>query len=186
MNDQLVQLLLQRFGGAEAVAAIPDLVSQLGAQDPRYATLAQLLAQRQASSSEQSDSLEVDGDEQGVIDAEPVVDALERQERRTSSKKLRRMMTSLYREVEELRTRNDTLAAALGACYLCWGKDTQCPICRGRGQPGAFGPDPALFAMYIAPALKGLATVAPNDVDHQGTSRLQTPAGDGLRDERRP
>lgn len=38
------------------------------------------------------------------------------------------------------------LAAALGACGLCWGDDPACPGCRGRGRPGMVRPDPEMRA----------------------------------------
>jgi hypothetical protein len=59
-------------------------------------------------------------------------------------------------ELEELRRRNDQLAAALGACYLCWGEDPACPICGGLGAAGAAAPDPRYFALYVVPALNRL------------------------------
>ena len=59
-------------------------------------------------------------------------------------------------ELEQLRHRNDQLAAALGACYLCWGEDPVCPICEGAGVPGASPPRPRYFAVYVLPVLNRL------------------------------
>ncbi len=59
-------------------------------------------------------------------------------------------------ELEQLRRRNDQLAAALGACYLCWGEDGECPICNGSGSPGAAPSHTRFFAFYVLPALNRL------------------------------
>ncbi|MEU6040722.1 hypothetical protein ABZ801_35525 [Actinomadura sp. NPDC047616] len=57
---------------------------------------------------------------------------------------------------EELRARNDALAAALGACG-CWGTRAHCPLCGGAGEPGWALPDRSLFACYVHPALRTVA-----------------------------
>lgn len=62
-------------------------------------------------------------------------------------------MNRLYAELEALRTRNDALAAAVGACYLCFGDDPLCEECGGRGVPGSLAPEPAAFRKYVHPAL---------------------------------
>lgn len=53
---------------------------------------------------------------------------------------------------EELTDHNLLLAAALGACD-CWGADPGCPVCQGTGASGWTEPDPALFAVYVTPAV---------------------------------
>lgn len=45
------------------------------------------------------------------------------------------------------------LAGALGAC-ACWGRDPGCPSCAGDGGPGWERPDPALYAEFVAPAVR--------------------------------
>lgn len=69
---------------------------------------------------------------------------------------LRRRLRALSREIERLWILNDTLAAALGACELCWGDDPQCSVCRGRGGPGARHPDRELFSRLVVPAVRRL------------------------------
>jgi hypothetical protein len=56
-------------------------------------------------------------------------------------------------ELEELRERNEALAAALGACFACWGTDIFCTHCGGEGRPGAATPEPRLFRQLVAPAV---------------------------------
>jgi hypothetical protein len=69
---------------------------------------------------------------------------------------LQRIMKRLYRELEDLRERNDSLAAALGACYLCWGEDPGCEFCAGAGTPGSNAPDEILLSHYVTPAIRRL------------------------------
>jgi len=60
----------------------------------------------------------------------------------------------LLAEVQALRLRCDTAAAALGACSLCWGAETTCRVCRGRGRPGFAIPDKELFNELVVPAVR--------------------------------
>jgi hypothetical protein len=66
-------------------------------------------------------------------------------------------MHQMYLEIEQLRARNDKLAAALGACHLCFGDDLSCPECTGRGRPGGAMPDRVLFAALVTPAVRRLS-----------------------------
>jgi hypothetical protein len=58
------------------------------------------------------------------------------------------------RELADLREVNDTVAAALGACPVCWGGDDACAVCRGRGKAGGAAPDPDLFRELVVPAVR--------------------------------
>lgn len=64
-------------------------------------------------------------------------------------------------ERDELRRRNAVLAAALGACELCWGDDATCPSCGGNGAPGGSAVDAELFARYVRPAVLSLKHTNP-------------------------
>src|SRR5271156_3635946 len=66
---------------------------------------------------------------------------------------LQRRADLMCAEMKLLRERNDLLAAALGACCLCWGQDLSCRSCRGRGGPGFCIPDEELFEEYVVPAI---------------------------------
>lgn len=59
----------------------------------------------------------------------------------------------LFAEREDVRRRLEELAAALGACPLCFGEDLLCPTCHGAGEPGARAPDPVAFRRFVVPAL---------------------------------
>lgn len=116
-----------------------QLVDQLAASDPRLGALAKLWLARREERSEESASAGEDAEQ-----------------RRRDFEKLNRAVRKLYSELEVLRGRNDLLAAALGACYLCWGRDAACPVCAGRGAPGYTAPDTALFAQFALPAARWL------------------------------
>lgn len=64
-----------------------------------------------------------------------------------------------WRELRDLRQVNDTLAGALGACRVCWGGDTGCDVCGGRGRAGFAKPDLELFDELVAPALRRVLTM---------------------------
>ena len=69
---------------------------------------------------------------------------------------LQSQMKELQAELEYLRERNDMLALALGACYLCWGEDSDCPACQGKGSPGSIPPEKRVFKRWIAPAIHAI------------------------------
>jgi hypothetical protein len=125
---------------------VEDLLTQLTEGDPRLQALARYLA-RQANA-------QAEAEREAEEEWEPTAEQPRADPRRRSE--LRRAVDRLLAEVAELRERNDHLADALGACYLCWGEDPACPHCRGRGGPGSGPPDRALFATWIAPALRVL------------------------------
>lgn len=145
MDQQVYQQLLGSLGGA-GTAQPPTteaLIEQLGESNPQLKLLAQYMAQRQSAAAEDADERD---------DELPDRRAGEQ----AAAQRLRRIARRMYAELEELRQRNDALAEALGACYLCWGEDSACEACNGNGQPGSAPPDKALFAQYVAPALQAM------------------------------
>jgi hypothetical protein len=67
---------------------------------------------------------------------------------------LRAQAESMFAELQHLRDIISDLAAALGACPMCWGEDTDCRSCHGRGEAGFSAPDPELFLKYVVPAAR--------------------------------
>ena len=133
----LEQLMAARSGsGPDATALLSEH------EDPRVRLLAQLWSKAEAEKA--SEPAAGEAGEEEPRSAESLRAEL----------RLQRQMRSLLLEVEHLREVNDNLAAALGACYLCWGDDPDCAICRGRGVPGAGPPDPELFAHYVSPVIR--------------------------------
>jgi hypothetical protein len=64
----------------------------------------------------------------------------------------------LFAEREAAQLRIEGLAAALGACPICFGDDLLCDTCRGQGVPGGRAPEPAAFRRYVGPAVDRVRT----------------------------
>ena len=160
-TDPALQTLLSGMGAGASGGALPsaqELLSQLESTDPTVGLLAKYLAARQSSESESSseeEAIEVEGE--AVYTAEVQSVAVEQFERLAQVvQRLGGHVTKLRAELDQLREVNDALAAALGACYLCWGKDAGCPVCHGTGRPGSAMPDKQLFAQFVVPTLRTL------------------------------
>lgn len=143
MDERLIQLLQQ--AGSPDGFDITALLGELDDGNPRHRLLAHYL-QQQAASAE-------DEPEQDEPDPLAVAAAETQQRRQRAYKRLRHLVQQMYAELEMLRERNDALADAVGACYLCWGSDPECEVCQGDGRPGAAPPDPTLFDRLVTPAL---------------------------------
>jgi hypothetical protein len=138
-------LLLQSLASGRAPSLSPaDVLGQLDEDDPSRALLATLLLQRQTAESEVEQPEEERWPEEGAGEIPP------------SERRLLRKLEHVREEVRCLEERNDAFAAAVGACYLCWGNDPACDVCGGSGRPGFFAPDAALFGDLVAPALQHL------------------------------
>lgn len=123
-----------------------QLISQYGGDNPRFQ---QMLAMMQQSKAAQSEAIE---EEEPPIERE--LAAYKNKLSKAVSK-----IRQLTSEVEELNEGlnamvqfSEDLAHAVGACTFCWGEDPSCRACRGRGKPGVFEPDSALFERFVAPA----------------------------------
>ncbi|HET7462468.1 MAG TPA: hypothetical protein VFJ82_14540 [Longimicrobium sp.] len=137
-------LLMQLAAGGPAPGALPgtdEMVAQLAGDDPLKSLLVRQVLERH-------DRVDDDEDEPAAPGPDP--QALARQ------RAARRQLREMRDELMALRERNDALASALGACYLCWGEDRRCAVCGGHGTPGTMAPERDEFARYVAPALKHL------------------------------
>jgi hypothetical protein len=150
MSTDPQSLILESLAGG---ANIEDVVAQMSAADPRFNLVAQYLAHRRAAVEEADES-----DESETLESETDTrerrESLPARERIEAIQSLQRLARTMYAELEELRERNDALASAVGACYLCWGEDFECAVCGGRGEPGWLQPDRSLFSQLVAPALR--------------------------------
>jgi hypothetical protein len=136
-------------GGAADPGAL--LLSQIAGQapdDPRIATVLQLLQQRAAAGRKVQD-VASEEDERARREAQRAVSEHERE-----AAELRDTAQKMARELDTLRRRNDALAASLGACFLCFGVDPFCDQCAGIGTPGWKVPDAAAYRLYVLPALE--------------------------------
>ncbi|HEX6749583.1 MAG TPA: hypothetical protein VF092_19970 [Longimicrobium sp.] len=140
----LDSLLLQLAAGGPEPGSLPstdEMVAQLAGDDPLKGLIVRQIIERHDAPDEEDDE-----------PAAPAPDPQARARERAARRRLR----ELRDELMALRERSDALAAALGACYLCWGEDPRCAVCGGHGTPGTMVPDGDEFARYVAPALKHL------------------------------
>lgn len=121
-----------------SLPSMPDLLLQLAEDNPRMHMVARYLA---AQAQSEAQATESEAEQADSADRQEIASTLRR----------------LAGEVDELRRRNDALAAALGACYLCWGEDHTCPNCGGRGSPGSIRPHRQEFATYVLPAVRRMS-----------------------------
>ena len=154
MNQDIQSLLMQAFlapdTGSNREAVMQEVLSQMGDVDPQIKLLASYLAQYSAEDSSSEIDPEVSQEDVELYEEEARV------QRSRTERRLRQKLKDMYQELQELRERNDMLAEALGACYLCWGDDPICKVCRGRGRPGCFEPDRELCIQFISPAARRL------------------------------
>lgn len=113
-------------------------------EDPRVRLIAQYMNQQPAPAESDEEVEETPG----PIATEPAPDPGRIERVRRARRKLHRLID----ELELAQTIGDTLAAALGACYLCWGEDERCEECRGTGSPGSAPPDAQLYERFVVPA----------------------------------
>ncbi len=160
MSADIQSLLLDALASPGGTGALPnaqDLLTRLGEANPTMRLIAQFLAQRQAQELENEEPTEDELDaEFPQHSSEPDEAEVRSGEMSRASRQLRQKVESMYRELAELRDRNDALAAAFGACYLCWGDDPECEICNGQGRAGSAIPDKKLFTQFAVPAARRL------------------------------
>ncbi len=123
------------------------LLTQLQAQGPSNPTAALLATLLQSRKPAEAASVPAE-------DSDVAEQAQAQQERERSFQELKETVSRLYSELDALRKRNDELAAAVGACFLCFGTDPLCPECAGRGRPGSKLPDSGAYRKYVLPALR--------------------------------
>jgi len=161
-SDPLQDALLTSLLSGQSNGGGLDLHSLLAAQgdgsgeptDDRLALVLRWLEQRRAAEA-QSASPE-DAPSEAEIELHRLEELRQRRELEEEQHELKRVTDALYAELEMLRARNDVLAAALGACFLCFGDDLVCPECGGRGTPGSLIPDEPTFRQYVAPAVRAV------------------------------
>lgn len=125
----------------DPTAAAAAMMDELKRANPQLAMLAQLMQARAIVPEPISEDL---SDEVAEL-----ANRLARAEARIERMKLQGRR--LYEAHQSVTSRLADLAAALGACGLCWGEDDMCPSCRGRGRPGMVRPDPALRERLLGP-----------------------------------
>ena len=125
-------------GTAAGDAADPQaMLRELAESDPRMALMLQFLNPPRAAVVE--DDPELDERNAVIEDLSARLDAAEVKLARVTD-----IARRLHGAHQASARRLSELAAALGACGLCWGEDQSCPGCHGRGRAGMVRPDEAL------------------------------------------
>jgi hypothetical protein len=128
-----------------------DRLQQIAQNDPRLAPLIQHLQERLTAQHPEPAPAETNEPPQ-----DQDFEATQAARLAKRNKELKRMARSMFDEIQALRARNDMLAAALGACHLCWGEDSECPYCAGAGKVGAYVISLRTFDQVVGPALQQL------------------------------
>lgn len=187
IEDPRSALMQSLLGGtADGVPSIQDLLAKLGATDPTAAMVLQYMAQQRAAASEEPDEGEQEETAAVVEAPAPYMDEGRAARAGEALRALRRRVHALYAELEDLRARNDDLAAALGACAQCWGEDPACETCEGLGRPGGAPPDAYLYGRLVAPAARRLNYWDPADGRLPGAGPPTTGTTSERQEERRP
>ena len=115
------------------------MMQEFAAGDPRMAALLEMM---QAQRAQPSNDVEAPDERDDLIaELSARLDAAE-----ARLTKMTRIARQLHEAGRDGSQRLSRLAAALGACGLCWGDDPGCLGCRGRGRPGMVRPDPQIRA----------------------------------------
>jgi hypothetical protein len=189
MNALLMQMITARAGG-NSNPAIADILARMSPSNPSSALDIQELLAQQASTNPMAAMLAKHLAEQKAnASSSPVIDVEASEEAplskdqeaaiQTSAElsELRQNVKDMCAELKLLRNRNDELAAAVGACCLCWGQNLECRSCRGRGGPGFCMPDETLFEEFVLPAVQTLRAQKTKVRNSSSTMQSQTAAG---------
>ncbi|MGH9382806.1 MAG: hypothetical protein ACRD2N_00720 [Vicinamibacterales bacterium] len=156
-DDPWLSALNSALDGSQPVDPFAIVKAQLEAQgDPRARLLLRILEQqrqfREAGALEwQQQQSALDDHHASTISpemegGEPAIDL------QTDVRNVQQAVDALYEEMGVLRARTQALAAATGACAICFGEDPLCDECAGRGVPGSRRPEPRAFRKYVLPA----------------------------------
>jgi hypothetical protein len=187
MNQLLMQMLAA--GGGVINPTVADLLAQLNSPGANGLNVEDLLARQVANNpmaamlakhfAEQK-AVRAANEESSVIEGEACAQTEELEQQQTGEfveehlaelNGVRAELSGLTAELKLLQQRNDLLAAALGACCLCWGQNLDCRSCRGRGGPGFCIPDECLFEEFVVPAIRTLRAQRAN---HKNSPPVQS------------
>jgi hypothetical protein len=142
-SDPALQSLLSGLDPGSSGGALPstqEMLSRLESTNPTAGLVAKYLVARQAAASETDSEDEAEAEDTTVVTAtaEELQLVFDQSERLAQIvQRLERQVRKMRAELDQLRERSDTLAAALGACYLCWARAEVNPGHSKNGRPGA-------------------------------------------------
>jgi hypothetical protein len=147
--DPWLSVLSSALDGSPAVDPLAMVRAQLEAQgDPRAQLLLRILDRQQHE--REARERELEADVQAEPSAAPPEDAPP--ELIEDVRNVQEAVDALYEERDRLAARVAALAAAIGACRVCFGEDAMCERCLGHGVSGWRRPEPLAFRRYILPA----------------------------------
>jgi len=155
-SAHMAELMARMQGGSGALqpADVEGMMARLSAKNPMLGMVFRQLTE----SSNQTKAIEREVIEAEVeeVDCDPQHLAAEAAAAASAARisELEQQVRTAALELGSTREQLDVLAAALGACTLCWGNEPRCRACRGRGLPGYALPDEALFEELILPAVQ--------------------------------
>lgn len=127
--------------GTESPDNFMGWLHQMGISDPRYQMIAEFMKNQPARQ----------------------VENVSAEKRKIRFKRFIARYKQMKEEHEILMERNDILASALGACPVCWGQDSNCEVCRGKGVPGAYALDRDAFVEFVLPSIRKLGLTRRKD-----------------------
>lgn len=154
INQVLLNMLLNGQGGQ---ANVEEMLGDNSDIDPMTRLLVSQALSPNKARQDGSDEIDPDDEE----DYTPSRRRRAMQRLRARFEDMQQQIEEMQWQIEEMEAHNDELAAALGACYLCWGEDLKCPECQGKGKPGSVAPDRALFKEWVLPAVKAARIAEP-------------------------
>jgi hypothetical protein len=127
------------------------LLTQMETQRPELSDSLKMLREFNRTRQDSQGTVAVDArtDDQHIRDLEAL---LEKQ--RNINKDLLKQYERIKDNYQLLLGHMDEMACATGACPECWGEDSSCAYCRGKGRPGYYLPDQQHFEMYIKPVIQ--------------------------------
>lgn len=165
MNQLLLNMMLGARAGQDTRPMVEEMLNNSSDMDPTTRLLlTQTLSgdEQDDEEAERSDVITMDEDDYTPSRQQRAIQRL-----RKRFERMAQQIAELSEELDLLEARNDDLAAALGACYLCWGEDPECPVCAGQGKPGSVAPDRQLFNQWILPAVRTVQALVRRRVERQ-------------------
>jgi hypothetical protein len=179
IRSQLLQVLTSSAPDANVGTArellSQELLPRLNNADPTVKLITEyLIRQSQVEDLENERSQDEDSD-LGLLETDADTERLQRLSYAmgNSLRRVRAAIEAMHDELQERRERDGALAAALGACEYCWGRDPACQDCGGGGVSGSFVPDRKLFKQLVAPAVSRLSEL--REVNGQTHTNIDSP-----------
>jgi hypothetical protein len=147
-NPMLSNLMARMQSGDVGNVNVEELLAQQAQSNPMAAMLMKQMAEQKAREEEEKARI-IDVEANTTIE-DPAAETL------AALCELRENARLKQADLDRLRERSDAMAAAVGACPLCWGQSLECRGCRGRGGPGFCVPDESLFEEFVLPAVRTL------------------------------